>query len=183
MIDNDYNEEDLMQGSDAADEYRTKYQRAKIAISNATNPIQAIVSSQDTGQVAHVPRDNAHTFKLSKIQLPKFSRELKEWLQFRSLFKHIHEDPDITKKDKFQYLIEAIVKDSRVSVLVNSFPPTAANYDKAITSFTFQKSRFCKEDLLVEVYVREMLKLVVLIQSIKASGHIPLSNIYDKLET
>jgi len=133
-----------------------------------------MVFSQDAGQVAHVPRDNARTFKL-----PKFNGDLKEWLQFWSLFKHIHEDPDITKEDKFQYLIQAMVKDSRASVLVNSFSPTAANYDKAITSL---KSRFGKEDLLVEVYVREMLKLV-LTQSIKTSGHVPLSSIYDKLET
>ncbi|XP_077282626.1 uncharacterized protein LOC143908737 [Temnothorax americanus] len=63
-------------------------------------------------------------------ELPKFSGELKNWLQFWSLFKNIHEDSSITKKDKFQYLIQAMVKDSRAYELVNSFPPTAINYDK-----------------------------------------------------
>lgn len=123
-------------------------------------------------------RDNIRTFKLPKIELPKFNGELKDWLQFWSLFKNIHEDSSITKEDKFQYLVQAMVKESRASELVNSFPPTAANYDKVITSL---KSRFGREDLLVEVYVREMLKLVF--NRTKASSHTSLSRIYDRLET
>ncbi|XP_011155515.1 uncharacterized protein LOC105192928 [Solenopsis invicta] len=134
--------------------------------------------AQDMGQVVQISTDNLRTYKLPKIQLPKFSGDLKEWLQFWSLFKHIHEDTSITKEDKFQYLIQAMVKDSRASLLVNSFPLTAANYEKVISSL---ESRFGRDDLLVEVYVREMLKLV-LNQSIK-SNHLSLSNIYDKLET
>ncbi|XP_071577027.1 uncharacterized protein [Temnothorax nylanderi] len=123
IIASDADEEDLLRETETADEYRMKYQQAKVA--------------------------------------------------------HIHEDPNITKEDKFQYLIQAMVKDSRASVLVNSFPPTATNYDKVIASL---KSRFGREDLLVEVYVREMLKLV-LNQTMKTSSRAPFSGIYDNLET
>ncbi|KAL6268275.1 hypothetical protein P5V15_001391 [Pogonomyrmex californicus] len=52
--------------------------------------------------------------KLPKIELPKFSGKLKDWLQFWNLFKNIHEDPTITKEIKFQYLLKTITKDSRV---------------------------------------------------------------------
>lgn len=71
-----------------------------------------------------------------------------------------------------------MTKDSRASELVNSFPPTATNYDKVIACL---KNRFGREDVLVEVYVREMLKLVL--NRTKASNHIFLSRIYGRLET
>ena len=51
-----------------------------------------------------------------------------------------------------------MVRDSRASELVNSFSPTAANYDKVISGL---KNRFGKDELLVEVYVRELLELVL----------------------
>ncbi|XP_011698818.1 PREDICTED: uncharacterized protein LOC105456456 [Wasmannia auropunctata] len=175
MIDSDLSEEVLTQETEIADEYRMKYQQAKITVNNIVEPPQATIHVEDIRQVAQISRDSARTYKLPKIQLPKFGGDLKDWLQFWSLFKHIHEDPNITKEDKFQYLIQAMRKDSRASVLVNSFPPTAANYEKVIASL---KSRFGREDLLVEVYVREMLKLV-LNQSAKSS-YTSLSSIYDK---
>jgi len=68
-----------------------------------------------------------------------------------------------------------MVKDSRAYEVVNSFPPIADNYEKAIESI---KSRFGKKDLLIEFYVRELLKLVL-----NKSKNISLTSIYDKLET
>ena len=90
------------------------------------------------------------------------------------LFKNIHEDSNITKENKFQYLIQAITEGTRASELVNSFSLTA---DNVITSL---KSHFGREDLLIEVYVCEMLKLVL--SKTKISIH-TLSQIYDRLET
>ncbi|XP_018395064.1 PREDICTED: uncharacterized protein LOC108773670 [Cyphomyrmex costatus] len=178
MADSEADEQELVQETDVADEYRMKYQQAKLAVNNILESTQPAAHTSDGGQVTQVYRDNTRTYKLPKIQLPQFGGELKDWLQFWSLFKHIHEDTNITKEDKFQYLIQAMVKDSRASMLVNSFPPTATNYDKVISSL---KARYGREDLLVEVYIREMLKLV-LNQSAK-SNSTSLSNIYDKLET
>ncbi|XP_071653126.1 uncharacterized protein [Temnothorax longispinosus] len=71
-----------------------------------------------------------------------------------------------------------MVKDSRAYELVNSFPPTAINYDKVITSL---KNRFGREDLLVEVYIREMLKLVL--SKTQTNTNTSLSRVYDRLET
>lgn len=178
MIDSGVGEEQLLQECEAIDEYRLKYQHAKVALNDIVESAHGEDAAQDNRQEIQVNRDNIRTFKLPKIELPKFSGEFKDWLQFWSLFKNIHEDPNITKEDKFQYLIQAMVKDSRASELVNSFPPTATNYDKVITSL---KTRFGREDLLVEVYVREMLKLVL--NKTKANGHVLLSRIYDRLET
>ncbi|XP_024883586.1 uncharacterized protein LOC112462186 [Temnothorax curvispinosus] len=174
MINDDASDELLMSETEASDEYRVKYQQAKVAVNNIVDPTQPAVPAQNIAQTGQANRDNARTFKLLKIELPKFSGELKDWLQFWSLFKNIHEDSSITKKDKFQYLIQAMVKDSRAYELVNSFPPTAINYDKVITSL---KNRFGREDLLVEVYIREMLKLVL------SNTNTFLSRVYDRLES
>lgn len=72
--------------------------------------------------------------------------------------KKIHEDETIDKEDKFQYLIQSTIQDSRASELVNSYPQTNENYDKVISGL---KHRFGKKELLVEVYVRELLELVL----------------------
>ncbi|KAF2889058.1 hypothetical protein ILUMI_17115 [Ignelater luminosus] len=105
--------------------------------------------------------DSKRRFKLSKIELKTFGGDLYDWLQFWSQFKNIDEDKSITTEDKFQYLIQAMIPNSRAADLVNSFPPTNQNYDKVINSL---KNRFGKDELLVEVYASK------------------LSKIYDKLE-
>jgi len=68
-----------------------------------------------------------------------------------------------------------MVKDSRAYDVISNFPPTADNYEKAIESI---KSRFDKKDLLIEFYVRELLRLVL-----NKNKNILLTSIYDKLET
>ncbi|GBN76246.1 hypothetical protein AVEN_237561-1 [Araneus ventricosus] len=59
-------------------------------------------------------------------------------------------------EDKFQYLIQAITPGTRAASLIENFPPTAQNYPKAIELL---KERFGREDLPVQVYVRELLKM------------------------
>ena len=66
--------------------------------------------------------------------------------------------------------------DSRAFEVVSSFPPTSENYEKVTQCLS---NRFCKDSLLVEYYVRELLKLV-LNKSNKSNS---LMCIYDKLET
>ncbi|GIX74698.1 DUF1758 domain-containing protein [Caerostris extrusa] len=83
----------------------------------------------------------------------KLGNDLKDWLPFWSQFQHI--DKDEGPEDKFQYLIKATIVGSRAREVVESFPPNGANYSKTLESL---KSRFGKDDLLVEVYVRELIK-------------------------
>ncbi|XP_018403028.1 PREDICTED: uncharacterized protein LOC108779954 [Cyphomyrmex costatus] len=177
MLDADTTEEQLTQETEIADEYKMRYHQAKALLDVILGRLQPS-DTQNTRQTTQASRDNVRVYKLPKIQLPHFNGELKDWLKFWTLFKNIHEDPNITKEDKFQYLIQAITEGTRASELVNSFPPTAANYDKVIESL---KSRFGREDLLIEVYVREILKLVL--SKAKISTHTSLSQIYDRPET
>lgn len=62
--------------------------------------------------------------------------------------------------------------------MVTSFPPTAADYPKAIN---YLKSRFSDENILVEVYVRELLILVL--NNNADMERNTIASLYDKLET
>jgi hypothetical protein len=87
---------------------------------------------------------------LPKIELKTFGGDVKDWLSFWSQFSRIHEDKEMEDEDKFQYLIQATASGIRAREIVDSFPPTAENYAKAINSL---KSRFGREELLIEFYV------------------------------
>lgn len=164
---------------EVAAEYTSKYLRAKIKVIKLNKQQNQPEQRQQTFQ--HAPttdNDSKRRFKLPKIELKKFGGDLKDWLQFWSQFKNIHDDKSLTKEDKFQYLTQAMIPNSRAADLVNSYPPTKDNYDKVIDSL---KSRFGKDELLVEVYVRELLTLVINNAS-KSNEETSLSKIYDKLE-
>lgn len=100
-------------------------------------------------------------------------------MTFWSQFKRIHENDSLDIEDKFQYLIQATVPGSTARDLVESFPPTSDNYSKAIGSL---KSRFGRKDFLIEVYVREFLKML-LSKSTANQYMLKLSCLYDKIET
>ncbi|GBL83668.1 hypothetical protein AVEN_132598-1 [Araneus ventricosus] len=51
-----------------------------------------------------------------------------------------------------QYLLQAVVPKTKAARVVESFPATAENYPKAIAQL---KERFGRDDLLVQIYVRD----------------------------
>ncbi|GBM61399.1 hypothetical protein AVEN_70762-1 [Araneus ventricosus] len=116
-------------------------------------------------------------FTLLKLQFRQFGDDLKDWLAFWRQFEHIDSDDDIASENIFQYLVQATVVGSRARKVVESFPPTVENYAKAVDSL---KARFGKEDLLVEVHVRELLKLIISVQS---NQKLSPTFLYDKLES
>ncbi|XP_067121310.1 uncharacterized protein [Centruroides vittatus] len=118
-------------------------------------------------------------FKLPKIELQKFDGNLKNYLSFWGLFKKIHEDPNISDLDKFQYLIQSTLKGSRAREVIESFPVTAEHYSQAIECLN---SRFGREDVLIEVYVRELLSLV-LNNALGQEHKLPIVKLYDRIET
>ncbi|KAK9512307.1 hypothetical protein O3M35_000763 [Rhynocoris fuscipes] len=114
-------------------------------------------------------------YKLPPLELKKFTGELKEWLPFWAQFSKVHKDKSIKPCEKFQYLILSTAPCSRARELVESFPATAENYVKAVNCL---KTRYGREDLLTEYYVRELINIMLLYQIHKK----PLSSIYDNLE-
>ncbi|GFV05335.1 DUF1758 domain-containing protein [Trichonephila clavipes] len=131
-------------------------------------------------QQCTVPSDKeSRKFKLPKIELKKINGEAKEYLTFWSQFQKIHEDRGIAAEDKMQYLLQSMEPGSKAERLVLSFPATAANYPKAIDQL---KERFGREDLLVQIYVRDLLTLVMKNAATgRAKADLPL--LYDELES
>ncbi|GFS95071.1 uncharacterized protein TNCV_341451 [Trichonephila clavipes] len=116
-------------------------------------------------------------FYLPKLEFRQFSSDIKDWLQFWSQFQHIHDDDEIAPENKFQYLVKATVNGSRAREVIENFTATAVNYAKAVDSF---KARFDRDDSLVEVYVRELLKLII---SVQKQEKISMTSLYDELES
>lgn len=163
----------------AADEYQRKYEKIKLdALVNS--PVQA-VSQLLLDDATSMPASQMgrRKFKLPKIELKKFGGELKEWLQFWGQFRKIDEDEGLDDEDKFQYLIQSTTEGSRAREYIDSFPPTKENYKKAVEGL---RARFGREDMLVEVYVRELLTLV-LKRVLNKSDNVSLCTLYDNLES
>ncbi|KAF2898469.1 hypothetical protein ILUMI_07705 [Ignelater luminosus] len=100
----------------------------------------------------------SNNLKYPKITNRKYEGDLKEWLGFWAQFKNMHEDPQLPVSEKFQYLVQSITKRSKAYGVVSSYPQADDNYIKVIEAL---KKRLGKEEILVEVYVRELLKLFI----------------------
>ncbi|KAJ8985568.1 hypothetical protein NQ317_011530 [Molorchus minor] len=154
-----------------ADEIVSKYNKLKLRVEQHQHRVDRIENSSQSSSCHSVKK-----FKLPHIEFKKFGGDLKDWLPFWSQFMRIDEDDCIANEDKFQYLIQATIPKSRARQLVESYPPSSENYPKVIASLN---SRFGREDLLVEVYVRELLKLILNNLDSKAK----LSTLYDNIES
>ncbi|CAL8131492.1 unnamed protein product [Orchesella dallaii] len=158
-----------------ASSYKLKYLTVKKKVEkvdNASSPTPSVYNSavsEDTRQ---------RTCKLPKIELRKFTGELRDWLGFWSYFQSIDEDESLNATDKFHYLQQAMVVNTEAYELVSGYPHTAANYPKAVEAL---KRRYGNEDLLLQVYIRELLTLVI--SNVNAKEKIPLEQLYLKLES
>lgn len=112
--------------------------------------------------------------RLPKIELKKFDGDLRNWIGFWSQFCKINCDDNLNEEDKFEYLLQSLKPDSPAQKLIEGFPPSKENYTKAIDLL---KSRFGKDELLIEYYVRELLTLVI-----KREENFSVTYLYDKLE-
>jgi len=72
-----------------------------------------------------------------------------------------------------------MVTGSRAEEVVPSYPQSEENYKKAVEAL---KTRFGKEKLLTQVYVRELLKMVIN-NNTGTKTNFKASQIYDKLES
>ncbi|XP_043466586.1 uncharacterized protein LOC122501306 [Leptopilina heterotoma] len=176
LNDEDISPEEIDKEDTSNDEYKRKYLRAKAKVATCLHTPTPVITSRTQSLTQVMKTTN---IKLPQIELKKFNGEPKEWLQFWGQFRKIREDVSIDKEDKFQYLLQTMLPNSRAAELVASFPPTSENYDKVITSL---KNRFGRDAVLVEVYVRELLKLVMQ-NALRPQEKLPLASLYDKIES
>ena len=161
-------------------DYEERYRVVKVKTENCLEGSDARSSSSDDASTRSRPTNstNRKQYKLPKIQLKKFDGELKNWLGFWSQFSKIHEDASLHDTDKFQYLVQSMEGGTEPEELVNSYPLTAANYPKAVAAL---RERYGRDSLLLQVYIRELLKLVI--SNVNQKDKLPLDRMYLKLES
>lgn len=172
MLDDDVADVDLETEADDCEKYQDKILVAERIARNAITPevsnqIPSCSSTPANGT------DHTKSFKLPKIELRKFNGELKEWLGWWSQFEKIHVDTKIHDSDKLP-----MVPGTKPLQLVSSFPQTAENYGQALDAL---KQTYGRESLLMQVYIRELLKLVIC--NVSQKEKIPLDVMYLKLES
>ncbi|GBN60290.1 hypothetical protein AVEN_49035-1 [Araneus ventricosus] len=159
----------------------TLQQRSKWMFSKSNVKLGALVLIKDenmpsvkclTGRISEIIIS-----KDEKLKLPTFDGNIKNWLGYWGQFKKIDTDPNLDDHDKFAYLLQSMEKGSSAEELIKSFPPGGESYSKALQQL---QSRFVKEDLLIEVYIRDLLSLVLLKNS---EQKFSLRKLYDNLES
>lgn len=144
--------------------------------SKATSENSHVSGAASTSSSRHSVRRRV---KLPTLNLGNFSGEAMEWLGFWGKFKQIHEDDSIIPEDKFTYLSQSMTPGSKAKRFLDNYPTTAENYNLALQQL---RERFARNDLLVEVYVRQLLNLV-LENFMQGKVNIDIANLYDRLES
>ncbi|UYV61846.1 hypothetical protein LAZ67_1006840 [Cordylochernes scorpioides] len=146
--------------------------------------VRELIDSDNKSDVKSLGSSNgslmAKSYKLPKIEIRKFDGELINWLPFWAHFEKIHEDTELLDADKFHYLVQSMQSNTRARELIESYPQTADNYAKAVQAL---KQRYGQKDLLVEIYVRELLKLMMANVKTPPDERRSVAKLYDKLET
>lgn len=182
MIEADTEDIELDRESEEAENYQENIELLIIKINDLVRPVEnddRLSSIPSSNTVLGVQDNNSkRTYKLPKIEIKKFNGELLEWLSFWAQFEKIHKDKTLHDSDKFQYLSQAMQEGTRAKELVNSYPQTADNYPKVIEGLT---DRFGKKKILKQVYVRELIKMIIL--NVRSNEKVPLTKLYDNLES
>ncbi|GFY20213.1 putative RNA-directed DNA polymerase from transposon X-element [Trichonephila clavipes] len=156
-----------------AEKYRDKMNHLSAKLEYAVN--QSLNKPQSESEIS---QGNTSKFKLPKLELARLNGDPKDFINFWSQFEKIHFDSNIEDDDKMHYLIQCSVPGSKMFKLLSSFPPTKENYRKAVQQV---KERFGREDLLVQIYIRDLLGLVM--QNASGKITLELSELYDVLKS
>ncbi|GBM36320.1 hypothetical protein AVEN_163254-1 [Araneus ventricosus] len=143
----------------------------------AESKLASLLAEKDSSSVVNGSFTQIAVLRYPKLKLPTFDGNIKNWLGYWGQFKKIDTDPNLDYHDKFAYLLQSMEKGSSAEELIKSFPPGGESYSKALHQL---QSRFGKEDLLIEVYVRDILSLVLLKNS---QPKFSLRKLYDNLES
>ncbi|UYV71461.1 hypothetical protein LAZ67_8003364 [Cordylochernes scorpioides] len=171
-------EEALLRESASEDIFTAEYESVceyEDNFSNIMTDYEALAKKKDVSTISGTAAMN---YRLPKLEFKKFGGEPREWITFWSQFSTIDRDPQMPPETKFQYLFQATAENSEAREAVESFPPSADNYPKVIE---YIKSRFGEDEMLVEIYVRDLLQNVL--QNVRAEGKMSVVKLYDRLET
>ncbi|XP_015908530.1 uncharacterized protein [Parasteatoda tepidariorum] len=180
LLENKASEEEYTKEFDSCEAHTDKFVALKTKVNNITASINVSISptSNERNMELQQPSMAATTFKLPKLNLIEFDGDPRNWLNFWNTFKKIHKDTNIDKHSKFVYLIQATTPKLKAREIVQSFPTTEENYPKVIQHL---KNRFGREDILIQLYVRDLLNIVL--SNASGNKNFKLSFLYDNPES
>lgn len=176
--DEDSTEESILAEIEENDKYSDEYITIKRLVSEFLNDDKPVLGKL-------IPSDSLNSdskqkyYKYPKLSIKPFDGSLINYLSFWAQFSKIHEDVELDDCDKFQYLLQSVQPNTRAKELLESYPITSENYPKAVSAF---QDRFGNEELLVEVYVREFLKLIILNVQSNSRDRLPLTDLFTKVD-
>ncbi|UYV67037.1 hypothetical protein LAZ67_4003722 [Cordylochernes scorpioides] len=168
-------EEALLRESASEDIFTAEYESVCEYEDNCSNIMTDYEALAKKDDVSTISGTAAMNYRLPKLEFKKFGGEPREWITFWSQFSTIDRDPQMPPETKFQYLFQATAENSEVREAVESFPPSADNYPKVIE---YIKSRFGEDEMLVEIYVRDLLQNVLQNVRAEADASIRVGDVY-----
>ncbi|GFR15800.1 transposable element Tc1 transposase [Trichonephila clavata] len=154
----------LLTDYDTIESYRDRFTEIRVIFEKHYN-------QQDVNNSVISSKCSPDNLLLPKLHLKEYDLMPRSWVSFWGQFCRIHEDESIMEEDKFQNLLSLKPK-TKARNIVESYPPSKDNYPKVIEHLM---PRFGRKDLLIEVYIRDLLALV------NSKSYIKLTDLYDKL--
>ncbi|GFR25012.1 integrase catalytic domain-containing protein [Trichonephila clavata] len=148
--------------------YRDNFISAKVRFQEFSK-----IYEQKTQQLDISPSMDRLSINLPKLQLIDFDGNPKNWFSFWSMFQKIDEDPKIEDDVKFAYLMQTTK--GKALDFVQSYHVSKGEYKTVIKNL---KTRFADDKMLIELYVRELLKLIL-----NQSHNMSFTDLVDQLDT
>ncbi|UYV67536.1 hypothetical protein LAZ67_5001142 [Cordylochernes scorpioides] len=172
LIEEDASEDLFLAEAEGCNAYECMLATIEVKVQEALESIAAVQQERKGSTSASMEK---RICKLPKLELLKFNGTLKEWLPWWGQFERIHQDDSLSGVDKFHYLHQAVTKGSRAQKFLEGYTVTEANYTKAIEAL---QEKFGDRVLLTEMYVRQLLELIV---ERASSQRRTLADLYDPL--
>jgi len=167
MLEEDASAEDVAENVKNVDEFKLLIERTKMKLQTMGDKLMGHADDDSVSSTSRSSSTMNH-HRYPKLELPKYDGGSRGWLQFWNQFKSIDRDDSISATHKFQYLLQCMVKGSKAREVVDSYPFSEENYPIAVADL---KDRFGREDVLVEFYIRDILKLVLQSSTTKIPFH------------
>ncbi|UYV84483.1 hypothetical protein LAZ67_X002352 [Cordylochernes scorpioides] len=158
MLDEEVTEEEQDKEYDERLKYDRLIKRMRDELEKVLNPKKGVSPQPDETSSDMSNSTSRRRVLLPKRKLPEFGGDVREWITFWSRFEDIHNDEDLSDSDKYQYLVDCMLENSEAQQLVLSFPVSGKNYASVIKDL---KERFGRDNMLIKVYVRDLLWLII----------------------
>lgn len=166
----DLSEDQLVAQLEAANSYQEK--ATQVLAETPEVKYDAHEEEEDTPEIeTSTPSINTTRTRLPKIKFEEYDLSPRNYLQFWAQFQPVYENETLHYSEKFFYLKQSLK--GKAKGIVESYPPSDENFEKAVSQL---KRRYGKENLIVEVHIRNLLELVL-------NKNLSLPTLYDKLNT